>query len=198
MNQTNTPALETERLLLRRFSAEDSQALFSIYKDKEVNAYLPWFPLETLEEARKLLQEKYLKYYQKPQGYRYAICLKPDHVPIGYVHVSMEDSHDFGYGLCKAFWHQGIVTEAGNRVIKQLKEDGIPYVTATHDVNNIRSGNVMKRLGMTYQYSYEELWQPKNKLVTFRMYQLNLNIKEPYVYKKYWNISAVHFIETAV
>lgn len=31
----------------------------------------------------------------------------------------------------------------------------------------------MKQLGMKYQYSYEEQWQPKNLLVTFRMYQLN-------------------------
>ena len=144
------------------------------------------------------MQEKYLSYYCLPQGYRYAVCLKQDNLPIGYVHVSMEDSHDFGYGLCKAFWHRGIVSEAGKGVIEQLKKDDVPYITATHDVNNVRSGNVMKRLGMTYQYSYEELWQPKNKCVTFRMYQLNLNIEESYVYKKYWNISTVHFIETAV
>ena len=33
----------------------------------------------------------------------------------------------------------------------------------------------MRKLGMTYRYSYEELWQPKNFPVIFRMYQLNLN-----------------------
>ena len=54
-------------------------------------------------------------------------------------------------------------------VIGQLKEDGIPYITATHDVNNTRSGEVMRRLGMQYQYSYEEKWQPKDILVTFRI-----------------------------
>ena len=47
-------------------------------------------------------------------------------------------------------------------VIGQLKQTGIPYITATHDVNNPRSGKVMQTLGMKYQYSYEELWQPKN------------------------------------
>ena len=57
----------------------------------------------------------------------------------------------------------------------QLKQTGIPYITATHDVNNPRSGKVMQALGMKYQYSYEELWQPKNFLVTFRMYQLNFD-----------------------
>ncbi len=33
----------------------------------------------------------------------------------------------------------------------------------------------MRNLGMVYQYSYEEQWQPKDIPVVFRMYQLNLN-----------------------
>ncbi len=39
-----------------------------------------------------------------------------------------------------------------------LRQDGIPYITATHDKNNPRSGDVMRRLGMKYCYSYEEQW----------------------------------------
>lgn len=112
--------------------------------------------------------------------------------------VSTDDSYDFGYGLHKEFWHKGIVTEAGKAVIEQLKKDGIPYITATHDVNNPRSGGVMKQLGMKYQYSYEEQWQPKDILVTFRMYQLNLDEDINRVYKKYWDHSAVHFVETDI
>lgn len=50
------------------------------------------------------------------------------------------------------------MTEAGSILLKQAKADGIPYVTATHDRKNFRSGAVMKRLGMTYRYSYEEQW----------------------------------------
>lgn len=57
------------------------------------------------------------------------------------------------------------------------------YITATHDVNNPRSGNVMKRLGMLYKYSYIEQWQPKNIPVTFRMYQLNFNKNDEFVYR---------------
>ena len=55
----------------------------------------------------------------------------------------------------------------------------------------------MKQVGMKYQYSYEEQWQPKNLLVTFRMYQINFknNIG---VYKKYWNNYNIHFIETDI
>ena len=64
------------------------------------------------------------------------------------MNVDMEDHHDFGYGLQKAFWHQGIMTEAGKAVIAQVKKDGIPYITATHDRNNPHSGGVMKNVGI--------------------------------------------------
>ena len=37
----------------------------------------------------------------------------------------------------------------------------------------------MQNLGMKYQYTYEELWQPKNMPVVFRMYQLNLDGRIP-------------------
>lgn len=198
MELQNTPALETDRLILRRFNENDIKDLYAIHSDKEVNTYLPWFPLTSLEEAEKFYAERYAESYRQPRGYRYAVCLKGDNIPIGYVNTEMDDSHDFGYGLRREFWHKGIITEAGRAVVKQLKSDGIPYITATHDVKNPRSGNVMRQLGMTYRYSYEEQWLPKDILVTFRMYQLDLDGENHGVYKKYWDKYTVHFIETDV
>ena len=60
----------------------------------------------------------------------------------------MEEHHDFGYGLRKEFWHRGIASEAGKAVVEQVKKDGLPYITATHDRNNPRSGNVMQARGI--------------------------------------------------
>ena len=81
-------------------------------------------------------------------------------MPIGYIHVSNDDSLDFGYGLRKGFWHKGIVTESCQVVVELLRKVGFLYITATHDVNNPRSGDVMKKIGMNYKYSYEKQWQP--------------------------------------
>lgn len=194
----NTPTLETERLTLRKFTENDIEAMYQVYSDEDANKFLPWFPLKSFDEARSFFEEKYTTKYAQPQAYAYAICLKKDNYPIGYINVDMEEPHDFGYGLRKEFWHQGIVPEAAKAVITQVKKDGLPYITATHDKNNPRSGAVMKNVGMKYQYSYEEQWQPKDVLVTFKMYQRNLDGSEERIYKKYWNISAVHFVETDV
>ena len=191
----NTPKLGTDRLILRKFTENDLDALFQIYSDQETNVYLPWFPLRTREEADSFFKKRYEGAYAESCGYRYAICLKRDNIPIGYVNVSTDDSHDLGYGLRKEFWHQGIVREAAKAVLEQVRKDGMLYVTATHDIKNTRSGNVMKALGMHYQYSYEELWQPKNRLVIFRMYQLNLDGSKERVYQEYWKRNANHFVE---
>ena len=191
----NTPKIKTERLILRKFTEPDMEALFLILHDEDINKFLPWYPAKNMEETMRFYEQRYAAKYAQPQAYAYAICRKEDNYPIGYINVEMEEPHDFGYGLRKEFWHRGIATEAAKAVIEQIKKDGISYITATHDRNNPRSGGVMRNVGMAYQYSYEELWQPKNIFVTFRLYQRNLDGDERRICKKYWDTSKVHFIE---
>lgn len=142
----NTPTLKTDRLILRKFTEEDMDALFLILSDEEANQFLPWYPVKNLEETRQFYIERYAAQYAlqyaQPQAYACAMCLKENNFPIGYIKVDMEKAHDFGYGLRKEFWHRGITTEAGKAVIERVKQDGLPYVTATHDRNNPRSGGV--------------------------------------------------------
>ncbi len=88
MYSLNTPRLETDRLVLRRFTGDDLDALFLILSDKEVNTFLPWFPLASIKEARAFFWERYTEFYRQPVGYGYAVCLKTNNVPVGYVNVS--------------------------------------------------------------------------------------------------------------
>lgn len=173
--------LETKRLYLRSFTLDDLDAIYTIFSNPIVNTFLPWFRLEKPEEARKF----YTDHYENPNTLAYAVCLKEDNLPIGYIHVSKNESHDFGYGLLPSYWHQGIITEAGHAVLEKLKQDGWTFVTSTHDIENPASGKVMQRLGMTYHYSYQEQWQPKNISVVFRMYQINLDDNKDRVYTAY-------------
>ncbi|GIN74217.1 N-acetyltransferase [Bacillus sp. J14TS2] len=189
--------LETNRLILREFeeNRQDYQALYSIMSDEEVNKYLPWYPFKSIKDAEEFYNKQLLPKYQNESGYHFAICLKENNIPIGYVTVSSDSNHDFGYGLEKAFWSRGIVTEASEKIIEFLKSKEWKYITATHDVHNVASGKVMQKLGMEYKYSYKEQWQPKDILVTFRMYQLNLDGVHDRVYRAYWEKYPEHFIE---
>lgn len=41
--------LKTERLVLRPFREGDMEAVYKIFGDPEVNRFLPWFPVGTME-----------------------------------------------------------------------------------------------------------------------------------------------------
>ena len=86
--------LRTERLILRKFEEKDMEALYLLLRDEEVNTFLPWFPVKTPEEARDFFEKRW-----KDEKYYFAICLRENDIPIGYVKTVTDDSHDFGYAL---------------------------------------------------------------------------------------------------
>jgi ribosomal-protein-alanine N-acetyltransferase len=183
------PVLRTKRLILRPFTAADLPAFFEIMSDEQTNTFLPWFPVKTLDQAERMLEERYLS--RCARGCHFAVCLGER--PIGYINLDGEAPYDLGYGLLPAYWGRGLAAEAARAVLDWARAQGFPYVTATHDRSNPASGRVMKKLGMTYRYSYEELWQPKNFPVVFRLYQINF--AEPaFVYPGYAQ-RYPHFVE---
>lgn len=190
----NTPRIETDALILRRFNEKDLGALLKIFGDRETNTYLPWFPAKDIKGAKEFYNVRYAAKYLEKQAYAYAVCLKKDDIPIGYVNLETQGAFDLGYGLLPQYHGRGIVTEACRAVLIRAQSNGFDFVTATHDVNNPKSGAVMQRLGMKYCYSYREQWQPKNISVVFRMYQLNFN-KDCPVYEEYKKISREWFKE---
>lgn len=174
---------------------DDLLSMYELLRDEAVNKFLPWFPVKSVQEAAAFLKERYLDLYENPVGYHYGICLKEDGDPIGYIQISDAPSHDLGYGLKKEYWNCGIVTEAALAVSERARQAGYPFLTATHDVKNPASGKVMRKIGMTYRYTYEEQWMPKNERVHFRMYQIDFDGGENGTYREYWEKYPVHFIE---
>lgn len=168
----STPRLETDRLILRKFTERDLGAVYTIFSDVEVNTFLPWFPVKSMAEAEAFYETYIAGRYRQAQAYCYAVCRREDDLPIGYVTVNPEDGFDLGYGLRREFWHRGLMTEAGRAVLE--------------------------RLHMQYRYSYEEQWQPKDLRVTFRLYQRNLDGRHDRVYTEYWDRSVVRFVKPEV
>ena len=99
--------IETERLILRLFTKEDINALFAIFSDKDVNTFLPMFPLRNMEEAKE-----YLRYIEEYAGYYYAICLKENNIPIDYVAGTSMGA------IVAAFYAMGYTPDEMLRLIK--------------------------------------------------------------------------------
>lgn len=189
--------LQTERLTLHPFGSDEKElaAICRIFGDKEVNRFLPWFPIKDQTAARQFYEERMAPVYESGLGAYYAVCLQEAPTePIGYVTVSESENHDLGYGLLPQWQRRGLITEAVRGVVAAMAAGNWQYVTATHDVNNPASGRVMEKAGLTYRYSYNEQWQPKNKRVTFRLYQKNFDGRD-WTYKGYWDRYPEHFVE---
>ncbi|MBO4831931.1 MAG: GNAT family N-acetyltransferase [Oscillospiraceae bacterium] len=157
MKHCGTKRIETERLILRRFTPDDAGAMYRNWaSDSEVTRFLTW-PTHGSEEISRSLLEKWTESYSDDAYYQWAIVLKENgDEPIGSIsgvrHDDRTDKVEIGYCIGKPWWHRGITSEALNAVIDFFFDQvGAIRVEAKHDKENPRSGMVMKKCGMKYE-----------------------------------------------
>lgn len=159
MDHIGTQSIKTKRLVLRRFTVADSQAMFDNWaNDPDVTKYLTWPPHDSVEVTKKLL-ECWVSDYERLDNYQWAIVYEGQLIgSIAVVNLkSRVEAAELGYCIGKNWWHNGIMSEALHRVMKFLFEDvGIQRITACHAPENPHSGNVMKKCGMTYEGTFRK------------------------------------------
>ena len=156
MNHLGTVTLETERLILREFLPEDAPAMYKNWAaDPEVTRFLTWPTHANLHITEEVIHQ-WIRGYQRPDFYQWAIELKELGQPVGSIAVvsynNDVDSAQVGYCLGKQWWNRGIMTEALSAVMDFLfREVNARRVEARHDSRNPRSGAVMRKCGMEYE-----------------------------------------------
>ena len=157
MEHCGTKVLETERLILRRFTIEDAPAMYCNWaSDLEVTKYLTWPAHKSIDVTTKILKE-WINSYSKKDYYQWAITLKNESVgPIGCIGVV--DKNDkvsmahIGYCIGRKWWKQGITSEALKAVIDFLFDEvKTNRIEARHDPRNPNSELVMQKCGMIYE-----------------------------------------------
>jgi [ribosomal protein S5]-alanine N-acetyltransferase len=155
MNQGphSAPALRTERLELRPFSAGDAAALHALFVDPEVRRYLlddrvveaGWVDGE-IAASRDRFAGGGLGLW--------AIRRRDDDRVLGFVgfrEFFQPPQLQLVYGLLPAAWGEGLATEASREAIRfAFDEVGLAEVVAATDPPNRRSLQVMDRLGMSF------------------------------------------------
>lgn len=157
VEQLGTIQLETERLILRRFTLSDAEAIYKNWtSDDAVTQYLTWQTHQSIADSKAFIEAVSAGYDDKT-SYNWAICLKsnPD-APIGSIGLGRFNealhSVEVGYALGKAWWRQGIMSEAFAAVISfAFKELKINRLVATHHLGNPNSGKVMGKCGLQYE-----------------------------------------------
>lgn len=153
MNKTGTERIETERLVLRRFTIEDAEDMYNGWcTDPEVTRFLTWPPHESVEVTKAVLND-WIPKYENGDYFNWVIELKETGKIFGNISVVKVreniDSADIGYCMARAYWGQGYMPEALKAVMRYLFEVvGMNRVAALHDANNAKSGRVMDKAGM--------------------------------------------------
>ncbi|MDY2986611.1 MAG: GNAT family N-acetyltransferase [Peptoniphilus sp.] len=156
MDHKGTVKLETERLILKKFSLDDSEQVFKNWANEdEVTEFLRWKSHNNIEVTKNILSE-WIKSYKNLDFYQWSIVLKETEESIGTISVvgmdEMTNKVHIGYCLGSKWWNLGIMSEAFSKVISFLFEKvGVKRIESQYDPENVGSGKVMKKCGLVYE-----------------------------------------------
>ena len=148
----NVIIAETERLILRELTPEDASFAFELNNDPEVIKYTGDAPFESQESARMFL-EKYDHYTRYGFG-RWGVVLKENQELIGWCGLKYtfeRSEHDIGFRFLQKHWGKGYATETAKSCIELgFKRFNLHTIIGRAMHENLRSINVLKKLGMIY------------------------------------------------
>lgn len=150
--------IETERLILSKWSVRrDAKDLFEYAKNPNVGPNAGWAPHENVAESKMRIKKVFLK------SMIWKISLKGEGKAIGSIGFEPDKrridikSRELGYSLSEDYWGRGIMTEAGQAVLKYAFEDlGLSVVSIVTTPDNRRSLRVIEKLGFTYEGTLRE------------------------------------------
>jgi ribosomal-protein-alanine N-acetyltransferase len=144
-------SLETERLLLRRLTMDDVEAIFAIIGDPVAMQYYP--RLFTRDDAVEWVQRNLRRYEDDGHGLL-AVVLKASAEVIGDCGIARQTVEgelmlEVGYHLRRDQWGQGYATEAARACMNYaFRELGAGRVVSLIRPENVPSRRVAERNGM--------------------------------------------------
>ncbi|HEY0700017.1 MAG TPA: GNAT family N-acetyltransferase [Micromonospora sp.] len=162
--------LETERLLLRRFTADDLDNLVELDSDPEVMRFLTGGKPTRRETVRDEVLPAILAGYDRWPGFgRWVTVEKATGAFVGWCglqprHDGPTDELELGYRIRRAFWGRGYATECSRALIDAAfrTTDGagpaVRRVFAETMAVNTRSRRVMERSGLRYLRTFHLTW----------------------------------------
>lgn len=146
--------LETERLLMRKFTLEDLDKLIELRSDDEVIKYLGGRTLQNPKAIEKRLRF-YLDCYAKFNFGMCALVRKETGEMFGWSGLQPLDGTteiEVGYGMIKKFWGMGIGYECARAWLDYgFNTVGLERIVAVAAPENTGSWRIMEKCGMRYE-----------------------------------------------
>jgi RimJ/RimL family protein N-acetyltransferase len=151
MKRAAFTSLESERILLRRFTESDLPPFLAYLNDPLVARYQTWESY-TEQQAREVIEEqKNLDPGVPGKWFTFAVESKDSGLLIGHVALKMLDHQqaEIGFTFSRACQGKGLAFESAARVLGYVFDElELHRVIAITDCENERSAALLERLGM--------------------------------------------------
>ena len=170
--------LETSRLILRPFRADDIERLAQLFANPDFMRFS--LGVYTREQTQPVL-EKFLSWNRADRPYPFAVLVRSNSTLIGYCgflhwHIDGRDEIEIGYRLHPDYWNKGIATEAATAVRDHAFRDlKLPRVISLIHPENVPSRRVAEKIGMTLEKQTTFRDSPTNVFVLSRERWLAMN-----------------------
>lgn len=156
--------IETERLILRRWTLDDAVNLFEYAKNPDVGPIAGWPPHKNIDESRFIIENVL------SGAECYAICEKYNNNAIGTIELKLKDNTEktdkddeceLGYWIGKPFWGRGYMPEAAKALLKRgFEELGMTTIWCAYYDGNLKSKRVQEKLGFKYHHTENDVLVP--------------------------------------
>jgi RimJ/RimL family protein N-acetyltransferase len=145
------PKIETDRLLLRMYRADELESVYILITDKDVTRFFPdYYSVEKKDVLESLPRriERWRKYgfgqlgiFEKKSGKLIGYC--------GLQYLDNTEEVEVYYGLHKDFWGTGLATEAAKAMLRfGFEEANLQQIVGVTHPGNSASQRVLLRLGL--------------------------------------------------
>jgi [ribosomal protein S5]-alanine N-acetyltransferase len=154
MSQTE-PVIETERLRLFRFAAEDAPFALTLVGGPTFIRYIGDKGVRTLDDARAYLANGPLASYARFGFGLFKVERTADGTPIGMCGLLKRDTledPDLGYAFLPEYWSQGYAREAAAATVEYGRRvHGLARIVAVTDPDNAASAAVLRHIGFEFE-----------------------------------------------
>jgi [ribosomal protein S5]-alanine N-acetyltransferase len=146
--------LETERLTLRQFTADDASFILELVNEPSFIQNIGDRGVRSLADAVKYIEAGPVTSYARNGFGLYLVQLKESGASIGMCGLIKRESLsnvDIGYAFLPKFWSKGYAVEAALAVKEQGRSLGLKRLVAIVDPANISSIRGREKLGFTFE-----------------------------------------------
>ncbi len=179
MKKIPVKELKTKRLLIRRFTPDDVDAVFSYASLPKVTKYVLWPTHKTRWDTRAFFHETF-KQYKSGNSFSFAVeDLNTGKVigSCGFVpdaeRLTVFSVVEIGYVFHPDYWGNGYCTEVVKALISYaFRKLKVKRVQACCNMKNIGSARVMEKVGMQHEGLLRKYMKVKGKHWDIDMYSI--------------------------